>query len=298
MRASLARAWVRTSAVVVAGLGGEADDQLARRPRLVDQFGAGRRGCGPAGRQSARVAEPFLSLVAGDRRRAEVGDRGGHDDDVGVGGLGEHRGPRSSSAVPTGTTRTPNGAGRSTLARDQHDVGAAGGGDPGQRPALLARGAVAEVADRVQRLAGAAGADRRPAGRSGRAASAAAPWLRARRRRPARRCRPGSGSRPGPGVRAGQPARPRAAARRRRGGAGWRRCPGSPGAATSRCAWPARTRTGQDAVSSVAVSRSSARPVAARASRSAVAGATTTRSAFWPMRTCGDLVRRRTRRRW
>src|SRR4051812_38399374 len=44
--------------------------------------------------------------------------------------------------------------------------------------------------------------------------------------------------------------------------------------------------TGQDAVSRVAVSRSSARPAAARASRSAVAGATTTRSAFWPMRTC------------
>ena len=43
--------------------------------------------------------------------------------------------------------------------------------------------------------------------------------------------------------------------------------------------------TGQDAVSRVAVSRSSARPMAARASRSAVAGATTTRSAFWPMRT-------------
>jgi hypothetical protein len=44
--------------------------------------------------------------------------------------------------------------------------------------------------------------------------------------------------------------------------------------------------TGQDAVSRVAVSRSSARPVAARASRSAVAGATTTRSACCPMRTC------------
>ena len=36
------------------------------------------------------------------------------------------------------------------------------------------------------------------------------------------------------------------------------------------------------AVSSVAVNRSSARPATARASRSAVAGATTTRSASWP----------------
>ena len=45
--------------------------------------------------------------------------------------------------------------------------------------------------------------------------------------------------------------------------------------------------TGQRAVSRVLVSRSSARPWAALASRSAVAGATTTRSAVWPIRTCG-----------
>ena len=45
--------------------------------------------------------------------------------------------------------------------------------------------------------------------------------------------------------------------------------------------------TGHRAVSSVAVSRSSARPATARANRSAVAGATTTRSASWPIRTCG-----------
>ena len=45
--------------------------------------------------------------------------------------------------------------------------------------------------------------------------------------------------------------------------------------------------TGHLAVSSVAVSRSSAIPAAARAIRSAVAGATTTRSADWPSRTCG-----------
>ncbi len=45
--------------------------------------------------------------------------------------------------------------------------------------------------------------------------------------------------------------------------------------------------TGHRAVSRVAVSRSSARPHAAFASRSAVAGATTTRSACCPIRTCG-----------
>ena len=45
--------------------------------------------------------------------------------------------------------------------------------------------------------------------------------------------------------------------------------------------------TGHRAVSSVFVRRSSARPCAALASRLAVAGATTTRSACWPSRTCG-----------
>ena len=45
--------------------------------------------------------------------------------------------------------------------------------------------------------------------------------------------------------------------------------------------------TGQCAVSSTLVSRSSARPLAARASRSAVAGATKTRSTSWPILTCG-----------
>ena len=45
--------------------------------------------------------------------------------------------------------------------------------------------------------------------------------------------------------------------------------------------------TGARAVSSTLVSRSSAWPVAARASRSAVAGATTTRSVSWPSLTCG-----------
>ncbi len=48
--------------------------------------------------------------------------------------------------------------------------------------------------------------------------------------------------------------------------------------------------TGQRAVSRTLVSRSSAWPVAARASRSAVAGATTTRSASRPIRTCGTSV--------
>jgi hypothetical protein len=44
---------------------------------------------------------------------------------------------------------------------------------------------------------------------------------------------------------------------------------------------------GQVAVSKTFVSKSFAAPLAARESKSAVAGATITKSAPWPMRTCG-----------
>ena len=120
------------------------------------------------------------------------------------------------------------------------------------------------------------------------ARSAAAPGRRGR----ARRGRPskisaGLGQPALAGVGAGQPALGGLDDQRRRARAAWRRWPGWPGAPTSRCASPGRSTTGQRAVSSVLVSRSSARPCAALASRSAVAGATTTRSADWPIRTCG-----------
>src|SRR6476661_3267696 len=60
---------------------------------------------------------------------------------------------RSSSAVSTRTTSTPPGAGTSMWAASL------AGGD-GQRDALLAGGPVAQEADRVEGLPGAAGADR------------------------------------------------------------------------------------------------------------------------------------------
>ena len=67
----------------------------------------------------------------------------------------------SSSAVSTGTTVTPCGRGQRRR-RHQGDLGAALGGGAGQGVALLAGAAVAQVAHRVERLAGAAGADDDP----------------------------------------------------------------------------------------------------------------------------------------
>ena len=64
--------------------------------------------------------------------------------------------------------------GQRDVGGDQGDLGAAGGGGAGERVALLARGAVAEEADRVERLAGAAGGDDDvPAGEVGRGRGAA-----------------------------------------------------------------------------------------------------------------------------
>ena len=40
-------------------------------------------------RTTSGTPSAFLILLAGDVHRAEVGDGGGHDDDVGVGGPGE-----------------------------------------------------------------------------------------------------------------------------------------------------------------------------------------------------------------
>src|SRR5579884_1960113 len=96
----------------------------------------------------------------------------------------------------------------------------------------------------------------------------------------------GSGSRPGP--ESAPVSRPTAGsstiAPRRRSVATFSRVAGC--SHISVCIAGANT-TGQRAVSNVLVSRSSARPWAAFASRSAVAGATSTRSADWPRRTCG-----------
>ena len=183
---------------------------------------------------------------------------------------------RSCTAVPTRTTSAPAGSGSVDVGGDQRHPGAAGGRRAGQGVALPAGGAVAEEADRVEGLPGAAGARPRRGGRPGRARRR--PSARASTRRPPRRSRPGSGSRPLPV--SAPVSRPTAGsmttAPRRRSVATLSWVAGC--SHISVCMAGAKT-TGQRAVSSVLVSRSSARPCAALASRSAVAGATTTRSA-------------------
>ena len=165
----------------------------------------------------------------------------------------------------------------------QGDLRAAGGGRPGQRVPLPPRRPVAEEADRVQFLPGAA---RRhhdpPAGQVG----ASPPAPRASTRSATANISAGSGSRPGPVSGAGEPAD---------GGIEHHRAPLR---SSDTLAWVAgcchisvcmagANTTGQRAVSRTAVSRSSDMPAAARASRSAVAGATMTRSALWPSLTWG-----------
>ena len=80
--------------------------------------------------------------------------------------------------VPTRTRSTPAGSGSGDVGRDQGHRGAAGDGGAGEGVPLLAGGAVAEEAHRVERLPGAAGGDHDlPAGqveRRRRASSASA----------------------------------------------------------------------------------------------------------------------------
>ena len=91
LRASLARACVEDVAVGVAGLGGEADDQLAGGA-LGDELGedvgvADQRRSG-----GASAGSPvFLILLVGHVGGPEVGDGGGHHDDVGARGGRVHR---------------------------------------------------------------------------------------------------------------------------------------------------------------------------------------------------------------
>ena len=138
-------------------LGGEADDGLLRP--------AGRRRA-PARMSSVGSSwssSPSwrLSLPAATSRRAEVGRGGGHQQDVGGGELG--RGGRGQllggldvDAAHAGGLRQGDVGG------DQGHLGAAAGGGGGEGDAHAAAGAVADEADRVDRLAGAAGGDQHP----------------------------------------------------------------------------------------------------------------------------------------
>ena len=111
---------------------------------------------------AASGSADFLILLVCDLRRPEVGDGGGHHQHVRVGRvLGDRVGELGGRAdVDHVHSRRVDQARR--IARDQRDVGAALGHHPSHRKALLARTAVADETHRVDRLAGAAGADEDP----------------------------------------------------------------------------------------------------------------------------------------
>ena len=181
-------------------------------------------------RSSRRSRPAFLILPSSGVGGREVGDGGGHQQDVAGGNSCSHA-ACSSAALTTSTRRTPGGVG-------QRDVGGherrprrpARGPRPREREAHPPGGAVADEADAVDRLARAAGGDEHRRAASGSSAPpprpAAAPPLGGRSRAPPRRPRAGcagsarrptpcSPSRPGGPRRARRSGAPRAAACRR-----------------------------------------------------------------------------------
>ena len=199
-----------------------------------------------------------------------------------------------SCAVSTLTTRTPCGSGSVDRTAHQRHLGAERGGGAGKRMALLARRAVGDVAHGIDRLMCRAGGDEHAAAgeqcgiRPLRATSlGAVAWLCSSRAGPRWRRR-------------SRPALPcgQAHIRRRPSRPRWgrqRRCHPRAAVATFRLvaacshmrtfmAGAASTRL--SVASSTAVARSSARPCAILARRSAVAGATTIRSASRDRRIC------------
>ncbi len=237
------RAWPRRASMDAVGLGREPDQDLSRAPaaaelgqdvggRLEDELGHARRPCdslvsdGALGRKSATAAAMTTTSAPSARARAR---------------------PRSISAAVS--TRTTVDAGRRRPA-------ASWSPGPRRRPApaaasasgvaLLARRPVGDEADRVDRLAGPAGADHHPSSRRGPGTRREVPEPG----RPARTSRDGghdvTPARPGDRPRRHRrPAGPRPGPPRGRpGGAGWPGCPGRRGAPTSRCAWPGRPPPG------------------------------------------------------
>ena len=135
----------------------------------------------------------------------EVGDRGGHHQDVRVGGvLGDglvHLGRGGDPEyVHTGRIRQIGG-----VTGDQRDVGAALGGDPRDRVTLFPRAPIADEPHRVERLPGAAGRDQESP-----AVQVVGHRLGAAQQQPGERGDLlGLGKPPGTGVRAGEPTRRR-----------------------------------------------------------------------------------------
>ena len=276
MRSALARPWSSTDP--------RRRRSRRRTPRRPGRRAAARARARPGCRPSRRARAPggavrrLLDLRLDRRTRPVVRDRGRHDHDVGVLGGGAHGVPQLRPRLGVHDVDARRG-GDGQVRGDQRHAGAAVPAAARERDALPARRAVAQEPHRVDGLARAAGRDRRHAGRRG-----PARWSRRGRARP-RRSLPAPGSRPGP-----------VSAPVSRPATGSSTCtPRDRRVATlatvagcshiSVCIAGA-SRTGHRATSSVAVSRSSAWPVAARASRSAVAGATITSSAYFPTATC------------
>ena len=249
----------------VLGLGREADDERRAAGCCGARWWRGCRGS----RSSARAgsAPPFFLIfcVAGIGD-APIGDRGGEDGDIGRQRRFDGR-RASRAALSTWTVVTPAGSGRATGPGDQGDAGAGRRGGARDGVALLAGGAVGDVAHRIDRLVRRAGGDERRACRRAARDGASS-------RSTAATISSGSAMRPGR-TRLGHRAVVRADDVHAVGLQRSRGCAASPGAATCARSSPARSGSAASVASSAVEARSSAWPSAILAMRSAVAGATT-----------------------
>ena len=109
------------------------------------------------GSSSSVQGPPRGRLPSARSRRPVVGDRRGHQDQVGAGGPGQGLALELGGGLDLDDLA---GGGPDTgVGQERRDPGAAGGGLVGQRRAHAPRGAVAEEADAVERLARPAGGD-------------------------------------------------------------------------------------------------------------------------------------------
>ena len=253
LRASLRRPALER----IVGLGGEADQHLP------GPAPGGQAGQDVGGRLEHQLGDPVLlgQLPTGRRLGRKSATAAAMTTTSAPSAAAPDRLPPCRPPSPRRPASTaPADVGRQGERRrgDQRHRRPAAGRRLGQGVALLARRAVGDEAHRVERLAGAPGADHHPRARAGRAAPVAARVARAR----APTITLGSASRPSP---ESPPARRPLLGRDdvdARGARAWPGCPAPTGAPTSRCAWPGRPRTGARVASRVAVSRSSARPAA------------------------------------
>ncbi len=211
-------------------------------------------------RRISGTPSALWSFVGRDDGRAVVGDGGRHDDEVGRVGSREHGLGHLGGGLDL--DHLDAGGDRQVGRGHEGDLGAELGGDLGQGVALPPRGAVREVADRVDRLAGAPGGDEHAPARE-RTAARAPPRRRGEDPRPPpRRSRSVSGRRPAPDVPAGQAAGRPARGRGRRGGAGSARFSCTAGCSHISVCIAGQTSTGARVASSVATSRSEEIPAA------------------------------------